>query len=404
MTGQDSHLESPLAPEAEAPRAALTFPRMLGRSLVHRRARSLAALVALTVSAAVATALLTLYADLDAKLHHEFRGFGANIVVTASTGAGLPDDALARVHRAAGRDALAAPFAYAVAATDRGTPVVVAGADFAAVRRLDPSWEVDAWPPDWHPGAVPGALIGQRAAQFIPAAATPETAVTLTFSSRPIDLHPAGLLRTGGDEDSRIYIPLAAFTRWTGQSTSVVEVRVPGNEARVNQALANLRREFPNVPGASEPGASQFKIQPIRQLVEGESRIVDRTHALMYFAALLIALTVGVAVLATLSASIFDRRRDFALMKALGGSHLHMLALFLIEALILALAGVVLGFLLGSGAAFAISEANFHTAALPHLSVLPPVFLLNIAVAALAALYTARVLGHLQPAALLKGE
>jgi len=91
-------------------------------------------------------------------------------------------------------------------------------------------------------------------------------------------------------------------------------------------------------------------------------------------------------------------------MKALGGSHLHMLALFLIEALILALAGVVLGFILGSGAAFAISEANFHTAALPHLSVLPLVLLLNIAVAALAALYTARVLGDLQPAALLKGE
>ena len=47
---------------------------MLRQSLLHRRARSLSALVAMTVSAAVATALLTLYADLDAKLHHEFSG------------------------------------------------------------------------------------------------------------------------------------------------------------------------------------------------------------------------------------------------------------------------------------------------------------------------------------------
>ena len=52
------------------------------RSLKHRRARSLSALAALTVSAMVATALLTLYADLDAKLHHEFRSFGANVVAT----------------------------------------------------------------------------------------------------------------------------------------------------------------------------------------------------------------------------------------------------------------------------------------------------------------------------------
>ena len=60
---------------------ALSLPGMLRRSLVHRRARSISALIAMTVSAGVATALLTLYADLDTKLHKEFRSFGANIVV-----------------------------------------------------------------------------------------------------------------------------------------------------------------------------------------------------------------------------------------------------------------------------------------------------------------------------------
>ena len=67
---------------------------MLRRSLIHRRARSLSALVALTVSAGVATALLTLYADLDAKLHKEFRSFGANIVITAPATAPLRADAV----------------------------------------------------------------------------------------------------------------------------------------------------------------------------------------------------------------------------------------------------------------------------------------------------------------------
>ena len=33
-----------------------------------------------------------------------------------------------------------------MATTDPGTPVVVAGTDFAAVRRLDSWWQVDAWP------------------------------------------------------------------------------------------------------------------------------------------------------------------------------------------------------------------------------------------------------------------
>jgi putative ABC transport system permease protein len=361
----------------------LSLGKMLRRSLLYRRARSLSALVALTVSAAVATALLTLYADLDAKLHHEFRSFGANVIVTAKDGA-LPTDALERVRVLAGADAVASPFAYAVATSDRGTSVVVAGTDFDATRRLDPWWQVDAWP------AGPStALLGQRAANFV----ADERVVTLTYAGHAATFTGAGRLRTGGDEDSRIYLPLAAFTAWTGAQANVIELQVPGGPARVEAVIAKLQQELPGVA-----------VQPVRQLVEGESRIVDRTHALMYGAVILIALTVAVSVLATLSASVLERRRDFALMKALGGTQRQMVGIFLLEALSLALAGVAVGFVLGSAAAWAISESNFHTATLPRLSVLPLVLLLNVIVAALATLLPARVLHGLEPAALLKGE
>jgi putative ABC transport system permease protein len=366
--------------------ATLSLAGMLRRSLVHRRARSVSALVAMTVSAGVATALLTLYADLDAKLHKEFRSFGANVVITAAANAPLPADALVRAQQAAGADALAAEFAYAVATTDTGTPVVVAGTDFAAVRRLDSWWQVDAWPDATVANA---ALLGQRAAQFV----GNEHAVALTYAGRSVTVQGAGRIKTGGDEDSRIYMPLAAFTAWTGVGPSVIELQVPGGAARVEATMSKLQEEMPEV-----------QVQPVRQLVEGESKIVDRTHALMYGAVLLIALTVAVSVLATLSASVLERRRDFALMKALGGSQGQLMGMFLLEALVLAVAGVAVGFVVGSGAAWAISEGNFHTATLPHLSVLPLVLLLNVAIAALAALLPVRVLGGLQPAALLKGE
>jgi putative ABC transport system permease protein len=366
--------------------ATLSLIGMLRRSLVHRRARSLSALVAMTVSAGVATALLTLYTDLDAKLHKEFRGFGANVVITAQANAPLPTDALARVQQTAGADALAAEFAYAVATTDTGTPVVVAGTDFAAVRRLDSWWQVDAWP---DPALADDALLGQRAAQFV----GNEHAVALTYAGRSVTLEGVGRIKTGGDEDSRIYMPLAAFTAWTGVGPSVIELQVPGGAARVESTMTKLRGDLPNV-----------QVQAVRQLVEGESKIVDRTHALMYGTVLLIALTVAVSVLATLSASVLERRRDFALMKALGGSQGQLMGMFLLEALVLALTGVAAGFVVGSVAAWAISEGNFHTATLPHLSVLPLVLLLNLLIAGLAALLPVRVLRGLQPAALLKGE
>jgi len=363
---------------------ALSFNRILRRSLMHRRARSVSALVALTVSAAVATALLTLYADLDAKLHKEFRSFGANIVVSADHNGTLAPDTLARVQQAAGSAALAAPFAYAVATTDRGTPVVVAGTYFDAVRRLDGWWQVTAWP-----SGKDDALIGERAANFI----ADKRDLKLTFNGKVLTLHGAGRLKTGGDEDSRIYMPLAAFTTWTGTSTSVIEVQVPGGAAKVEAAITRLQQALPGI-----------EIHPVRQLVEGESRIVDRTHALMYAAVLLIALTVGISVLATLSSSVLERRRDFALMKALGGTQLQLMLLFLLEALVLALAGVVIGYGVGSAAALGISELNFHTASLPRVTVVPLVLLLNVLIAAMAALLPARILRGLEPAALLKGE
>jgi putative ABC transport system permease protein len=362
---------------------------MLRRSLVHRRARSLSALVAMTVSAGVATALLTLYADLDAKLHKEFRSFGANVVVTAPGTAGraaLPADALERARHAAGTDALAAEFGYAVATTDRGTPVVVAGTDFDAVKRLNAWWQVAAWPMAADANV---ALLGQRAADFI----ADEKAVTLNFAGRPVALRGVGRLRTGGDEDSRIYMPMAAFTAWTGVKPTVIEIQVPGGAASVEAAMSRITKALP-----------EMKVEPVRQLVEGESRIVDRTHALMYGAVLLIALTVAVSVLATLSASVLERRRDFALMKALGGSQTQLLGMFLLEAVVLALAGVAAGFVVGSAAAWGISQLNFHTASLPRLQVLPMVLLLNVLIAAMASVFPVRVLRGLQPAALLKGE
>ncbi len=169
--------------------------KMLRRSLIHRKSRTISAIIAMTVSAGVATALLTLYADLDAKLHHEFRSFGANVVVT-----GTAD--LASTQKAAGSDANVAQFAYAVATTDRGTSVVVVGVDFPAVRKLDSWWQVAQWPTGSN-----DALLGERAAPFV----GDEKDVTLTFAGQPHTFKGVGHVKTGGDEDSRIYTSVDTF-------------------------------------------------------------------------------------------------------------------------------------------------------------------------------------------------
>ncbi len=68
------------ASRAQSPHTSM-FLRMLVRAAVLRRGRALSALFAMVVAAAVATAMLNLYVDVQAKLRREFRNYGANIIL-----------------------------------------------------------------------------------------------------------------------------------------------------------------------------------------------------------------------------------------------------------------------------------------------------------------------------------
>src|ERR1700716_603223 len=134
------------------------FFRMLVRAAVLRRGPAASALLAMVVASAVATAMLNLYVDVQAKLRHEFRDYGANIIVASRNGMPLPADTFARVSSTLAGRGLAAPLALVVAHTSDGQPVVVAGTDFDRVRQLNRWWSVSNWP-----SAPQEALVGVRA-------------------------------------------------------------------------------------------------------------------------------------------------------------------------------------------------------------------------------------------------
>src|SRR5437588_4285503 len=138
------------------------FLRMLLRAAVLRRGRAAAALFAMAVAAAVATAMLNLYVDVQAKLRREFRNYGANIILVGRDGAFLPADALSHVESILGGRGVAAPFALVVAKTTDGQPIVVVGTDFDRVKQLDRWWSVSEWP-----SAPQQALVGVRAVPIV---------------------------------------------------------------------------------------------------------------------------------------------------------------------------------------------------------------------------------------------
>jgi putative ABC transport system permease protein len=364
------------------------FLRMLVRAAVLRRGRASAALLAMVVATGVTTTILNLYVDTQAKLREEFRNYGANIVVVAREGQALSADALRIVNSTIAHGSLAVPFGYVVARTPDGRSVVVSGTDFDKVRKLDNWWSVTAWP---QTGAeAKAALVGIRAAKVV----TPEgKAFDLSFQGRTIHLASAGTLKTGAAEDNRVYISLNDFERWTGLQASTVEVAVSGSIDQINATIQNLQRTLP-----------QADVRPVQQIVEGETRVLGKMRSTLLASAVLIILTAALCLLATLIGWVSDRRRDFAIMKALGASAALINGFFAAEAAILGAVGSVLGFALGVGAAIWIGRVNFHAPVAPRLGVFPVVLAGSIVVALVAAIAPITLLQRLAPASILRGE
>jgi len=428
---------------APAPHTSM-FMRMLLRAAALRRGRAASALLAMIVAAAVATAMMNLYVDVQAKLRTEFRNYGANVVMVAknkdNTGdaMSLPRDAVSKIESALGPKTLAVPFAYAVARTTDGRSVVVVGTDFARARQLNHWWNVTHWPtaaqphvldlnasgqsvtspsienaaPKGRQNAAHGAsrgsareitqapegrqtmpvesLVGMRAAAVVTPKRQP---FDLTFQGKTIHLAPTGLLQTGAAEDSRIYLDQTEFQNWTGVPPTTIEVAVNGSPEEIQRGMTQLAATLPTA-----------EVRPVRQIMEGEANVLNKTRATLYASATLVVLTSALCVLATLIGWVFDRRRDFAIMKALGASERLVNGFFAAEAAALGVVGAILGFFIGIGVAAWIGRVNFHAPVVPRFSVFPYVLAGSVAVALISAVLPIGLLRRVQPAIILRGE
>ena len=112
----------------------------------------------------------------------------------------------------------------------------------------------------------------------------------------------------------------------------------------------------------------------------------------------------ALCVLSTLMGWVLDRRRDFAIMKALGASGRLLNGFFAAEAASLGVVGAVIGFVIGIGIAIWIGRVNFHAPVVPRFGVLPIVLLGSVVVALLSAALPISVLRRVEPAMILRGE
>jgi putative ABC transport system permease protein len=356
--------------------------RLLFKAAWVRKDRAFTALVSVAVVATIATASLTIYSDLEGKLSREFRGFGANVVVTKNSGALTPSE-LASMRKIVGSSGEIVPVGYAIATeTTSKSRIVVGGADVDKLRELNSSWSFSN-------AGHGSALVGARVDETLAHGAD----LQITFGKASTSITAGTFFRSGSDDDSRIYLPLEDFVRLTGLRPNTALIRIEGKPQQIQNAISQLSAGLPGV-----------EVKPVRQITQAQTAVVGKTRSVVLASSAAVVVLIMLCMVATFTGSVLERRKDFAVMKALGASNRTVNFLFASEATLLALAGSAAGYLLGCIIAFWIGKVNFDAAILPQPMLFLPVLLGSVALALIASTAPLRLLQQIQPAGILRGE
>jgi putative ABC transport system permease protein len=206
-------------------------------------------------------------------------------------------------------------------------------------------------------------------------------------------LEPEAIFTSGSDDDSRIYIDLQQFTSLTGVQPNTALLRVEGRPQEIQDAISRLSSDFPDL-----------EVKPVRQITTAQTAVVGKTRSVVLASSAVIVVLIMLCMAATFANAVFERRRDFAVMKALGASNTTVNMMFTAEAALLALAGAAAGFVAGSAIAYWIGRTNFNAAILPQPAFLLPVMAGSVALALLASAWSLGRLQLIQPAGILRGE
>ena len=376
---------------------------ILRRLLTANYGRLFVILLALSAGAAVTSALLNLQVDAKRRLTTEFRTLGANVIVAPrdisksdANGATLDETLLGQLP--AENDGKAVPavaFLYLIGEVSKaGTlhyePTVIAGTQGQGLAEIRPARRTEFFASLEHdPGACE---VGEKAAaQFnVHVGDT----LLLRNQGRESSCKVYSVIASGGADDTQVFTHLATAQTLAGLPgrISLIQLSVTGTPDSLNRFISALVQRF---PGADVHGIKQF--------AEAEGRIYNRISGLLSSTVLLVRVLTSLSVMAGMSNVAIERKNDVGLMKAIGGSVRRVVRLFLAEAVVLGIAGGIVGSAAGLLASIWLGKAVFGVAAEPRWIVYPFSVALTILVS-IASAFPLRRLASIRPASVFRGE
>jgi putative ABC transport system permease protein len=409
--------------------------KLLAQSFRNQKRPMALMVLSVAMGTALFSCLLTISLDIKSKVARELRDFGANITVEPRV-EGLADIASqkryleeADIPKAKtifwrhnivgispylyGKVVLGLPGGRKAEAQAAGawlsgkTLPLPGGGDFkAGVPTVAPWWAVEGEAPSEGTVVVGSALAGR-----LGLGAGNEV---LVDGGTPFKI--SGILRTGGPEEDQVFFDLAAFQRMKGLGGKVSKVLVsalttPMDDFAYKDPKTMSRTEYDKwyCTGYVTSIASQLeevfagsKARPLWNVARTEGRVLDRLSALVWLLSAFSLAASALGVSTTMVASLLRRTHEIALMKSIGADGAKTAMIFLSEAVVIGLAGGLLGYGFSLLAVHFIGVGVFG-AELAQRAVLFPVSLLGaLLIAVLGSLLPIRKALSIKPAIALK--
>jgi putative ABC transport system permease protein len=255
-------------------------------------------------------------------------------------------------------------------------------------------------------------LLGEKLAERLGGKAGDE----VTVAGRPLKV--SGTLSTGGAEDDQIVAPLALAQEILGRPGAVRRVYV---SALTKPEDAFARRDPKSMSGpiydrwycSPYPQSIAFQLaeaiphshaEQIRQVSQNEGAVLTRIEGLIFLITLAALLASALAVSAAMATTIFERRAEVGLMKALGAGKLAVASIFFAEAALLALIGGLAGFAMGGALAHQIGHSIFNSDISIPAVLLPVILAIAVIVTFAGSAAAIRRAVGLDPVFALRGE
>ncbi|WP_416262081.1 ABC transporter permease [Gibbsiella quercinecans] len=369
------------------------FWRLVWRALRLRLQRVSVVFAALTVGAAIVTAMSAVWFDINAKMSEELRTFGANFYIGPSHGNTLAQAQLQPILDAAppGLINAASPYLYGMARTEL-EKVALMGVWFESLQKLAPYWQVSG---SWIGVSFDdrNAMIGVRLAQRLNLRLG--DSVTLVNGSERQRLTIKGIVEAGDATDNMLIVNLDLAQKWLNKSGQISNALLSVNNdlGQVDRYAARLQQTYP-----------QLEIRPIRKVSASEGQVLDKIKGLMGLVSVVILALSSLCVNTTLMAIVSERAREFALQKALGARNRDIIYQMLAETALIALAAILCGCLFGYLLAQLLGLTVFNATISLRLPVFPITLVLSLLIATLAAIVPVSQAVRIEPAKTLKGE